>query len=89
MSSDPAAKSITMKKEETKGAGGKPTKRRTQSPKSSKVFPTPDLEKGVPSTVTDPAVGVSRPASRRRSVDLPHPDGPTTATIFGRFLLMR
>src|SRR5882762_969176 len=31
---------------------------------------------GTPSSNTRPAVGVSRPATIRNSVDLPHPDGP-------------
>src|SRR5215207_5923066 len=33
-----------------------------------------------PWTSTVPDVGLSRPASRLRNVDLPHPDGPTNAT---------
>ena len=33
-----------------------------------------------PSTVTVPSSGVSSPASSESSVDLPLPDGPTTAT---------
>src|SRR5205809_1962029 len=32
---------------------------------------------GMPSSNTRPAVGESRPATIRNSVDLPHPDGPT------------
>src|SRR4051794_38705479 len=35
-----------------------------------------------------PAVGLSSPATRRRSVDLPHPDGPTN-TQNSRFLISR
>jgi hypothetical protein len=34
----------------------------------------------VPSTRTEPASMVSRPAAQLRSVDLPTPDSPTTAT---------
>ena len=33
-----------------------------------------------PATMISPSVGVSRPATRLSSVDLPHPDGPMTAT---------
>ena len=33
-----------------------------------------------PSVDTVPVVGTSKPARRRSSVDLPHPDGPTRAT---------
>ena len=34
----------------------------------------------LPSSSTTPALGASSPAIRRSSVDLPQPDGPTTAT---------
>jgi hypothetical protein len=34
-----------------------------------------------PSMATRPAAGRSRPATTRRSVDLPEPDGPTSETI--------
>src|SRR5271156_441915 len=37
------------------------------------------LRTGLPSNVTVPAVGSCRPASTSRNVDLPQPDGPTTA----------
>ena len=33
---------------------------------------------GLPSTVTVPSVGTSRPPMMFKSVDLPQPDGPTT-----------
>ena len=35
---------------------------------------------GLPSSRICPAVGVSRPATRRSSVDLPQPDGPRMVT---------
>ena len=35
---------------------------------------------GLPSSRTCPAVGVSSPATRRSSVDLPQPDGPRIVT---------
>mmetsp|Transcript_70 Transcript_70/g.169 ORF Transcript_70/g.169 Transcript_70/m.169 type:complete len:189 (+) Transcript_70:1995-2561(+) len=35
---------------------------------------------GVPCTRTSPSSGIKRPATRRVRVDLPQPDGPTTAT---------
>src|SRR5262249_12695046 len=35
---------------------------------------------GRPSTHTEPPVGTSKPATRRRQVVLPQPDGPTIAT---------
>ena len=42
-------------------------------PRSSRPAPRP------PSAIS-PSVGVSSPATRLRRVDLPHPDGPITAT---------
>jgi hypothetical protein len=33
-----------------------------------------------PPTMTTPLVGCTSPLTRRRMVDLPHPDGPTSAT---------
>lgn len=35
---------------------------------------------GAPSTVTSPFVGSTNPARMCRSVDLPHPEGPTIET---------
>jgi hypothetical protein len=34
---------------------------------------------GRPPTLTLPSLGLSRPATRVSVVDLPHPEGPTTA----------
>ena len=45
---------------------------------------SPSSEMFVPSTKTSPDVGLSRPASRCISVDLPDPDGPITAVSFSR-----
>ena len=44
-----------------------------------KLVPRPMPLTGWPPTDTVPALGRSRPATRVRVVDLPHPDGPTTA----------
>ena len=35
---------------------------------------------GLPSTITAPLYGISRPAMVLSTVDLPHPDGPTMQT---------
>src|SRR3990172_5173911 len=35
---------------------------------------------GTPAIESDPCVGASKPAIRRKSVDFPQPDGPTSAT---------
>src|SRR4051794_38402876 len=43
---------------------------------SSSLLPT----SGSPASETSPSVGVSSPATMFRSVDLPQPDGPITAT---------
>ena len=40
----------------------------------------PGRAPAVPSTSTAPAVGATKPATTCSSVDLPHPDGPSTAT---------
>src|SRR5436305_101559 len=44
--------------------------------RSFSSLPTSDS----PATAISPSVGVSRPATRLRSVDLPQPEGPMTAT---------
>lgn len=41
----------------------------------------PGPSTGLPSTLTEPSVGSRKPASRRSSVDLPQPEGPTRHTI--------
>ena len=42
---------------------------------------------GAPSSVTVPALGCSKPASRRMSVLLPQPDGPTMTVSFARSIV--
>ena len=44
-----------------------------------KLVPRPMPVTGCPPTDTVPSLARSRPATRVRVVDLPHPDGPTTA----------
>ena len=46
---------------------------------------SPSFVMFVPSIQTSPAVGLSSPASRCISVDLPEPDGPMTAVSFSRW----
>ena len=53
-----------------------PMWRRRMIASSSSVLPTSDS----PARRSSPSVGVSRPATRLSSVDLPQPDGPITAT---------
>ncbi len=42
---------------------------------------SPAVARSAPATITAPASGRSTPATRLSVVDLPHPDGPTRATI--------
>src|SRR6516165_3944730 len=53
-----------------------PMCRRRMIASSSSVRPT----NGSPARETSPSVGVSSPATMLSNVDLPHPDGPITAT---------
>ena len=53
----------------------------TVSPLQRASASSPIVSRRWPATVTVPAVGRSMPAIRFVTVDLPLPDGPTTATI--------
>ena len=53
----------------------------TVSPRQRASASSPIVSRRWPATVTVPAVGRSMPAIRFVTVDLPLPDGPTTATI--------
>src|SRR5262245_9670579 len=53
-------------------------------PRSSARRSSSSANTSVPSSSTVPALGVSRPARMARSVDLPEPEAPTTATASPR-----
>ncbi len=63
------------------GAGGRPGRpARRARVSSARGRPRPSRESSLPSSRTLPRLGRSRPAATAIRVDLPEPDGPTTAT---------